>query len=202
MNTFASKLGLNLGSLTSLARSLKIEVIRQPGETDGSYAVRLNHAVRTWGQRPKSEPLPPPIPVAPVVIQDAPPPEPIQTIASPADEPPAVSDPADERDPDEVNCEIIESMVSQFYAGDEDVRNTLRLVVAASIIGTNADKLASLLGLNRDKFVRPRAKRLRDNGIWVDGKIAVYTLSTSDEDIRLGILLAALVAEDLVELSE
>ena len=94
----------------------------------------------------------------------------------------------------------IEDMVkTSFTPGDQETRDTLRMVIAACYVGTNQDKLARLLGLNRDKFVRPRARRLRDAGLWVDGEICIYTLNNQDADVWLGIFVASLVAEDLIE---
>lgn len=66
-------------------------------------------------------------------------------------------------------------------------------------IGTNADKIARLLGLNRDKFVRPRARRLRDNGVWEGDKVTICWDEDNDDTVLMAILLDAMVAEgDLV----
>lgn len=175
MKNFAAKLGVNLATLESLARSLKIDVPRHPGETDPSYQLRLNHAVRTWTKPPEPS---------------EPPPEP----QAPEPEPEAQA----QVDPEVIALAAVDAAVAKFTPGDEDTRNTLRLVAAATHFGTNGDKLAKILDLNRDKFVRPRAKRLRDAGIWEDGQIAVKTLTDTEDDDWLKLFVAALVAEDLV----
>jgi len=171
VKTFGAKLGFNLGALESLARSLKIQLERQPGEPDLSYQLRLNDAIRRW-----KKPPPPP-----------PPPEP---------EPPPPPDPEDQ---DAIHMAAIDRIVMKFTPADEDAKNTLRLVAASLPYGTNADNLARILGLNRDKFVRPRAKRLRDSGVWAEGQLAMSILHGSEDELRLVVFFGALVAEGLVE---
>jgi len=176
MKPFAAKIGYNLGALESLARSLKIQLERQPGEPDSSFQLRLNDAIRHW-QKPKA---PPPERPRPAVQEQPPPPLP--------------------KNPDEVHKAAVERIVAGFPSADEDAKNTLRLVATSLVYGTSADKLAKVLELNRDKFVRPRAKRLRDSGLWVDGQLAVNIVNGSEAEVHLAVLLAALVAEDLIEL--
>jgi len=102
----------------------------------------------------------------------------------------------------------VEEIVQNPQVGDvgEDERNTLRIIVAALFLGTDADRLAKFLRLNRDKFVRPRAKRLRESGIFIQGTLrqrgqvgvdaAVFEAKT-DRKFFLWLTLAGLVAEGL-----
>lgn len=96
--------------------------------------------------------------------------------------------------------QAIQEAVDCFPDEDESILNSLRILVASCFLGPNADKIAKFLDLNRDKVVRPRAKRLRQNGIWTqDGKIALVCQDEStDEEVSLSLLLDAMVAEGLL----
>lgn len=75
---------------------------------------------------------------------------------------------------------------------------SVRIVVASCFVGPHADRIAKILGLNRDKVVRPRAKRLREGGVWKDGRVIVDAFAMESEDdgpMKLEIILLALVAE-------
>lgn len=106
---------------------------------------------------------------------------------------------------DEVHRAVEDVALDPFFAGEsEDFRNTVRMIVAAIYLGPNADNLARFLGLNRDKFVRPRAKRLRENGIFIEGgpespgKVGVDADTfESEQKFTLWLVLAGLVAEGL-----
>lgn len=172
----------------ALARSLNLNIPRHPGEPEHHYQTRLSHAVRDWKQRKDAPSPPPPVVAAPPV----PSPEPLIS-----DE--AVFQALDADPEDEVRLAIEAMLADTFKFGDEDTKDCYRLVVAATHLGTSADKLASYLGLNRDKFVRPRAKRLRDAGLWVDGKVCISTLTDTEDDRLIKALFAALVADDLIE---
>jgi hypothetical protein len=83
---------------------------------------------------------------------------------------PSVSDPEDLSEAD--IRRLIEEIVNDPYLGDieADARNSMRMIVAATFLGPEPDKLARFLGLPRDNFVRPRAKRLREAGIFISGR--------------------------------
>lgn len=103
---------------------------------------------------------------------------------------------------DEVRTQV-EIIVSDpfFKAESEDMMASIRIVVASCFAGTNADRIAKILGLNRDKIVRPRAKRLRENGVWKDGRVVVdQSAAEAEEDgpLKIALVLMALVAEGLV----
>jgi len=92
--------------------------------------------------------------------------------------------------------QAVENIVSDpYWAGEEpQFRDSLRIVVGAHVFGPNADKIARGLGLNRDKFVRPRARRLRESGIWRDGGVE----APDDDNPLLDLTMQGLVAEGLV----
>lgn len=62
-------------------------------------------------------------------------------------------------------------------------RDHALILLAALVVGANADTVAKATGLNRDKVVRPIAKRLRDGGIWKNG---VTQCQWFDDDLRVG----------------
>ena len=95
--------------------------------------------------------------------------------------------------------QVIEEIVADpfFTMNSDEERDTLRLLVASCHLGTNADKLAKFLGLNRDKFVRPRAKRLRENGVWEDGQVCLD--GETPEEVSLALVLAVLCAEGFIK---
>jgi len=82
-----------------------------------------------------------------------------------------------------------------------DEKDTARVVIAALFVGTDTDLVAKVTGLNRDKFVRPKAKKLRENGIWVGNQVCMESNpeDESDENFMTEILLHVLVANGLVE---
>jgi hypothetical protein len=90
--------------------------------------------------------------------------------------------------------------------GDESRRSIAEMILVGLEIGTDADEVARITGLNRDKFVRPKAKLLRENGCWVHGKTA-FSAESMDDDaddlcIATEILLFVLAAEGRVRRSE
>lgn len=85
---------------------------------------------------------------------------------------------------------------------EREYKNTIKLLLGALLFGcNNTDKLAGKLGLARDRFVRPRAKRLRASGVWrPDG----YTCYESEDDSRertIELILHVLCAEGIVRKS-
>lgn len=122
-----------------------------------------------------------------------------------------VDEEALEIDEEEHLRQEVESIATNsYFAGEnEDMRNNVRIIVAAIHLGTNADKLASFLGLNRDHFVRPRVRRLRENGIFVQGTLKQrghVVMDVSEDAFRgrkgmqrvfLWFTMAALVAEGI-----
>jgi hypothetical protein len=97
--------------------------------------------------------------------------------------------------------EVVAQMVAEhsIEAGSKD---TAKLLLAALCFGTtNADKLATLTGLNRDKFVRPRAKRLREGRIWRPEGIVTEYSDDAPEEQNIEFLLHILVAEGLVDVT-
>lgn len=95
------------------------------------------------------------------------------------------------------------------YKEEPGFLDSLRIIVAAFFLGTNADRLARFLGLNRDDFVRPRAKLLRESGIFTQGtvgmpgKVVLDAEVADDPDdsqgfISIWLILASLVAEGIV----
>jgi len=66
---------------------------------------------------------------------------------------------------------------------DEDAEVPASILLAALVVGANADTVAKALGLNRDNVVRPIAKRLRDNGVWKNG---VTYCGWFDDDEKVG----------------
>ena len=97
---------------------------------------------------------------------------------------------------------VVERLVSDEYWADEsdNFKDTLRILGASLYVGTSADRIARFLGLNRDKFVRPRVKRLRDNGVFVGREIHADWLDEKHGAIHLAI--SALVAEGLIKRAE
>lgn len=105
---------------------------------------------------------------------------------------------------EEVLAKIEEIVAEPFFRSEnEDLQNSYRIILAACMLGTtNADKLARFLGLNRDKCVRPRAKLLRENGIFLeDGKVGVDEDAFEGEDdhrLNVWLMLAGLCAEGVI----
>jgi hypothetical protein len=79
----------------------------------------------------------------------------------------------------------------------------MEMILVGFEVGTIADKVAQVTGLFRDKFVRPRAKNLRDNGVWVGGKTALSAEVLADDApetyMKTELILLFLCAEGLIE---
>ena len=86
----------------------------------------------------------------------------------------------------------IETVLSDPFFTTSQYKDTLRLLLAATHVGTSDDALARFTGLNRDNFVRPRVKRLRSSGVWGRG---VVHCSWGSPEGCLALLCDALVAE-------
>jgi hypothetical protein len=85
---------------------------------------------------------------------------------------------------------------------DAEYRDTARLCLTAAVFGCkNIDELAFRTKLPRDRFVRPRARRMRQSGIWRnDGTVAFETDPENDPaGSNIEFLLHVLCAEGLVE---
>jgi hypothetical protein len=90
---------------------------------------------------------------------------------------------------------------------NEDRRAIAEMIVVGLEIGANADTVARVTGLNRDKFVRPKAKLLRENKCWVKGKTAFSpeTMGADDTAARnttTEIVLFVLAAEGRITRSQ
>jgi hypothetical protein len=92
---------------------------------------------------------------------------------------------------------LLDETVEKVYGEEsEQHKNTIRVLLATMLVGPNADKIAKFLDLNRDNFVRPRVKRLRQNGILQGREILC---DWDDERTgNMSVLLDALVAEGLI----
>lgn len=108
---------------------------------------------------------------------------------------------ADSDDPtlDDLKKEV-EALVQGGLVDAQD-RDTAVLCLCALYFGCkNIDKLADRTGLSRDKFVRPRAKRMRDSGLWnADGTVSFESADGPDEDGAIEFVLHVLCADGLVE---
>ena len=62
----------------------------------------------------------------------------------------------------------IDQVIQDLKVGSS-ARDAAVILLSALAVGANGDKIARATGLNRDKVVRPIAKRLRDNGVWHNG---------------------------------
>lgn len=83
-------------------------------------------------------------------------------------------------------------------AFEEKYRDHALILLVALVVGANADTVAKAADLNRDKVVRPIAKRLRDGGIWKNG---VTQCQWFDDDWKVGntaFLLDVLCAAGLI----
>jgi hypothetical protein len=85
---------------------------------------------------------------------------------------------------------------------NEDRRAIAEMIFVGLEIGTSADKVAQVTGLHRDKFVRPKAKLLRENRCWVEGKTAfsqdAMAEGAPDCYFAMDLILFVLVAEGVV----
>lgn len=103
---------------------------------------------------------------------------------------------------DEVRTQVEAIVADPFFkAESEEMMASIRIVVASCFAGTNADRIAKILGLNRDKVVRPRARRLREGGVWVGDRVGVDSFALDAEEdgpMMIELVLMALVAEGLV----
>ena len=95
--------------------------------------------------------------------------------------------------PEEGRQRIEEVVGDEFFAEETaQHKDTMRVLLATLLIGTDADSIARFLNLNRDKFVRPRIRRLRQNGV-LQGCTVVC--DWYEEDGSVCLMLDALVAE-------
>jgi hypothetical protein len=81
------------------------------------------------------------------------------------------------------------------------LRDTAKLCLVAGIFGCkNIDKLAFRAKLPRDRFVRPRARLMRESGIWnADGTISMETANGPPEDMNIEFVLHVLCADGQVK---
>lgn len=91
----------------------------------------------------------------------------------------------------------IEAALKELEIGPEN-RDHAVILMAALVVGANADTVAKATGLNRDKVVRPIAKRLRDNGVWRNGVTYCQWLDGPPEEGATAFLCDVLVAEGRV----
>ena len=93
----------------------------------------------------------------------------------------------------------IEYVVSDPYFQTEggSLQDTIRILLASFFVGLSGDKIAKFLNLNRDDFVRPRVKRLREQGVWI-GKNTLAIEWFDEEAGYMALLLDAMVAEGAV----
>lgn len=99
-------------------------------------------------------------------------------------------------DKEEALKKIETAVADEMFAGEPWVRNNVRILLAGLYVGLDADNIAKFLGLNRDKYVRPRVRTLRQEGIFgADGKIHANWF----EDYgMIDLLFCAMAAEGLV----
>lgn len=103
----------------------------------------------------------------------------------------------------------VEKQIASWLANgalDEESKDGARmLMVAALVTGPDADRVAMATGLNRDKFVRPRAKRLRENGRWVGRTVRCGWFEAEEEGpggFLIALIVDVLVAEGIVVASD
>jgi hypothetical protein len=83
---------------------------------------------------------------------------------------------------------------------DPDDKDTAKLLLWGIFFGCKSiDKLAEASGLARDRFVRPRARRLREAGIWTrEGLVGFETLDRPAQEMSIEFIVHMLVADGLV----
>jgi hypothetical protein len=75
----------------------------------------------------------------------------------------------------------------------KDIRNCILILLAFFHVGGDGDSIATHTGLSR-KFVRPRVKRLRENGVFEGRKILNIEWMDESEHQHMQLLLDAMVA--------
>lgn len=93
--------------------------------------------------------------------------------------------------------EIATQMVVDNFINPESLETARILLGAMHFQTTNADRLASLLGLQRD-FVRAQTQRLRQNGVWLGSKYVRSYINGPMEYQAVEFLLHMLCAEGLI----
>jgi hypothetical protein len=86
-----------------------------------------------------------------------------------------------------------QSLLSNYEEESEDVKNCIRILVAAFHVGFNSDKIAKYTQLSRD-FVRPRVKRLRENGVFEGRNVLNVEWLDQSDNQWMQLLLDAMVA--------
>lgn len=83
---------------------------------------------------------------------------------------------------------------------DPEHRDTAKLLLTAMNFGsTNVGKLAALSGLARDRFVIPRARLLKDQGVWTeDGKVAFEYPDGPPTHTMIEFIMHVLLAEGIL----
>ena len=81
----------------------------------------------------------------------------------------------------EINKSLDQFMKDRLF--EVEYRDHALILLAALVVGANADTVARATDLNRDKVVRPIAKRLREGGIWKNG---VTYCQWFDDDWKVG----------------
>jgi hypothetical protein len=84
---------------------------------------------------------------------------------------------------------------------EPEFADTAKLLLYAMNLGcTNIDKLAEASGLARDRFVRPRARRLREAGVWLkEGPVGFESLNGPVEHMSIEFVLHCLIADGLIK---
>lgn len=90
--------------------------------------------------------------------------------------------------------EQIEAFIANIPVEPER-RDSAIILLAALVVGANADKVAKATGFNRDNVVRPRAKRLRDSSIWDKGTTYCEWFQEDPDKARTAFAMDLLVAE-------
>jgi hypothetical protein len=102
----------------------------------------------------------------------------------------------------ELKAEVEKNLASMLADGlfEPKYRDTAKLLLYAIQFGCkNIDKLAERSGLPRDRFVRPRARRLRESGVWSeDGLVYFETIDGPPEHTNIEFVLHVMCAEGLI----
>lgn len=108
-----------------------------------------------------------------------------------------MSEPTPRLTADQVRAFITDVLSEPLFAQeDPEFLDTIRVLLASLFVGMNGDKVASFLKLNRD-FVRVRAKRLREQGIWRKQGLAIDWFH--EKCGHMSLVIDALVAEGKIE---
>ena len=100
--------------------------------------------------------------------------------------------------------ENLTAMVADKFI-EPEMRDTAKLCLVAGLFGCkNIDELAFRAGLSRDRFVRPRARRMRQSGLWLSDGSVVFEKDpdTDPTGTNIEFLLHVMCAEGLVECTE